>query len=425
MTAPIPLAPRLTAARRVALASLVAAAIAAPAAACQLLAGIEPVDQVPASTTGSTADSGSTDAAHDAPAQADAAPDAPAFDPCGASTAFPESPPASAFPGNIDITTVMRRAFLGSSAVPDAVAPLVCRASSFDLDGVYTCKGPKDVGSPAGSPCAAYKPSTQNTCDLAEGRDNATTALLVASVEQVGHEPSWLDGRIEKGELGMMFQIASYNGEPDDDHVTVTVLLLFGPERDADGGVDGGEDAAPPSWQPSDRWAVNGASCKDPATCKVPTFTGTGYVRDQWLYASLDDLGLPIMVEYVRLVVPAKGARLTAHLAPPGDAGGWAMDHARLAGRVQTTAMAEQFGSIEVNGKPLCEQPLALPMIRDAVCRYADLPLDALDAPDAATICSALSFSLGFFTVPGRRGRVIDPGPPSTACAGAAIATCY
>ena len=102
------------------------------------------------------------------------------------------------------------------------------------------------------------------------------------------------------------------------------------------------------------------------------------------------------------------------------------LDHGRLAGRVRTSDVVSEVGGTLVKGVPICQMP-AFSGLRDIACSYADMPSDR---GDDKSPCSALSFGLGFRTVPAARGDLAPPSPdagPSAAevCADSGVSSCF
>jgi hypothetical protein len=390
----------------------VLAAAMTPVAACQLLAGLAPVDTVEPGGDGGRVPVDAA-AAHDA-GDADAA-----VDPCGPSAKFPERPPPSPVPGATPVVVAVRHAFFGAGALPDGLGASLCQSAAFNLDGLDTCHSAEDHGryGPEGSSCARVEQGG-DTCDQVEGRDNATTLLLSSYALLLGDERSWLDDHLEKGEVGVMVELASYNGQPDDDAVEVHVLALTGVEGATP------EDKSP-TWKPDERWLVDSASCTvfDKFTCLTPRYTGHGHVRGGVVVATLDNARIPIVALASVLAIPTRSVRLTGSLVPTAD-GRFRIDFGRLAGVVDLGELVAQLGGVEVNGVPACRSSFFAQGCATAKA-YADMPAVGQAAGDGGpAACGALSFSMSFSAVPAARGKPVTLPPVEDVCADSGAPAC-
>ncbi len=152
-----------------------------------------------------------------------------ADDPCSAR--WPSEPPASSTPDDsVVISLAVRTIDLGEQNV--AFAP------GFDLDRACTCCS----GCPEAQTCS---PPGETLCDAERGRDNAV-AHFVARLEQQLASPvttTSLQTEIDAGNWTVLIRITGYNGQPDDDDVTVAMYATS-------------PLTAAPSWNGGDTWTV-------------------------------------------------------------------------------------------------------------------------------------------------------------------------
>ena len=393
--------------RATAVAALLIAAVG-PAAACQLLAGLERVDIV--ATDGDAAAPGGDGSLADATADggagggsaADAAP--PPYDPCGPSTAWPAAPPPGAFQGDGWVRTAVQHAYFGAAPLPAAEVGVLCPSPGYNLDDLDTCNAAVDLGDggPEGIACAARGQNGQN-CDGQLGRDVAITALLSDNASALGSEAAWLENGLKAGVAGLMIEISGYNGQPDDPEVIIDALILSGPE-DTDGG--------PPTWLPLEPWVIDATSCVGTTTCQVPIYTAKGYVRGGHVFARFVDVLIPFAVKGQQILVHGRDVRMTGLLVQHDGAGRFGIELGRVAGRIDLVDLLTGVGSLPVgDAGPLCKNPVFFDILRTAACDYADLPSGA---PDAGAPCTSLSYGISFSAVPAVRGSlVVVPAVPS------------
>ena len=139
-------------------------------------------------------------------------------------------------------------------------------AVGFDLDGVCTCDAhdgtPRDGGLSCKLPAAPLVPGA---CDKPGGVDNAFGAVYAQFIGYPQGEkfPALLNQSFDCGKQTLLLLVGGYNGEADDEHVTVAPIFSRGIREESDGSTpypDAGCNSAfapfPAKWDGNDRWSV-------------------------------------------------------------------------------------------------------------------------------------------------------------------------
>jgi hypothetical protein len=313
---------------------------------------------------------------------------------CG-SLRWPD-PPADTGPDgqSLDIVVAVRAIDFGEGDV--SMGPLI----GYDLDSRCTCLGD-------GPSCK--QPMIMNDtvhCDGPGGRDNVVANLFHAagmfdpSFGSAGYSQDANDGA-----WSVLVRIQGYNGEPDDDQVSLSLFTSGGLDKDPCF-VDG----TMPAWDGNDAWPVDASSLEDPGaggggagggggcgsppppgfSVDAPLYVDTAaYVSGSVVVASLPASGILLNDEgaFIKLT----GGFVTGRLAQEG--GRWQLHEGILTGRWRMTDFFQALGFMSAGGSPLCTDNPIYALFKQAVCDARDL---TADVSGPTTPCDAISFAMGF-----------------------------
>lgn len=305
---------------------------------------------------------------------------------------------------------------------PKKVVPL-------DLDGVCTCDPRPGTAREGGPACASPEPN----CDADGGGDNSLGLVANESAPIVGVE-TVVNRVIAAGHRTLLLQIEKYNGLANDKEVVVGTLLAEGIR--SQGCPSSVLEAAKPLWSTggcgNDPWTVSPASVLFvTGSGLLPLARGIGYVRDFQLIVRIKDTALfPFNDESTfRVAMPIVQARLVPldeNLAPRDPARPPAterekrlfrIDEGVIAGRVLTTDVLGILGAYQPSTGPrLCAQDAKFGLVRERICRGADIPAQGTAPFDPSKACDALSGALGFAAIPAVTAPVADAAVPNTGC---------
>ncbi|MDB5216424.1 MAG: hypothetical protein JWO86_4351 [Myxococcaceae bacterium] len=376
-------------------AAVVSVVVTSCLAACQLLAGVDDEEGV-ARPDGATPEAGP-----------DVAPEA--GDPCA--KVRPPPPPSLGSvsdAGSLGPQLFAFRTFL----VRPSGAPL-----GYDIDA--RCTGhPTSTTSEA--PCIGA--ANGDTDDDDGGVDNSLGRVVEKSVpsdkDLAGNS---LTSSVAKGNFTLLLEVFNYNGEPNDDAVSVAVITA--PRltaNDCDGGLS---EAGAPTWDGCETWATSGVELLN----ELPTTNLlSGYVADDVLVVTPRQKEQEIAFALGRTSLRLGEALATARIDRGGGSGPIRLKDGLLVGRVAADTLLAFFYRLEIGGTTaLCEQGATGVSIektlRGTLCALRDVPLRAADDGKGSK-CDALSFVLGFEAEPARMG---DAGPAAElACPGDLDASC-
>lgn len=151
-------------------------------------------------------------------------------------------PPPSVVPSVNDIPPFAMALATGGYTSPDA--GVLCPVPGFDFDGKRTClddggRSSHNLAVCDGGADASCQSSCENRraldtetastlCDLANGVDNAFQGITIAlrsSISKVQVDRIVdLTALFQSGAATLVFNVSGYSGEPDDDHVAVSVF---------------------------------------------------------------------------------------------------------------------------------------------------------------------------------------------------------
>lgn len=315
------------------------------------------------------------------------------------SQAFPEIP-SEASPGGTGSFVVALRSI---TVTPEQHGgPL-----GIDLDGACTCAGDDST--------CVLDPSNDG-CDAAGGRDN-NAHILFSILAEAADEPNLsqaFSAGAEQGRWSTLIRVDGYNGQPNDDQVTVSWYVAANFDRLV--------AAAAPAWQGNDEWPILDTSVEtdmlgDP-DLESPVFSNEfGYVVNGSLVARLpvtemvlEASGDADLASMVTLRVGATG--LIARIED-GEFG-TALRDGVFAGRLGETEMFAAVASFRgQDGAPLCTTNTAFNAVTESACKGFDIHA-SVEGPTVP--CNALSFAVGFEAAPAKLGALVPPAAMTPGC---------
>jgi hypothetical protein len=271
----------------------------------------------------------------------------------------------------------------------------------FDLDNVCTCVGD------AGSSCVT--PSGGRACDQPGGRDVYGNILLNGlGTEFDALAPQTLNGDVSAGDFGVLLEVDNYNGESNDQGVTVKAFASPGTTQQ------------PPRHDGTDVWyvapdsVVGGSTMPPYAAPKYQTFDA--YVVDYVLVAHLSG-GFGLVAR-----PNAGGANnpvtlnlsdlwLSGTLVPPGDGGGWTITKGNVGARWPISRVLDDIHALSgSNGESLCGTDPYYVIAKSMICGALDIASNP-SADNTGVPCDALGLGIGFTGEPAIIGDVLPLNP--------------
>lgn len=305
--------------------------------------------------------------------------------------------PSSGTGGSTEVVVALHTISLGVDA--GKISP----DFGYDLDGVCTCA--PDKGS-----CTNNKADAGN-CDGDEGRDDGVGALIATL--GIGDPGSFADDAIDGGVRGLLVRIQGYNEQPNDD--SISLELYRSP----------GTDGLPDFGNPDQEWKVDQgdiqASGGDAYAAKT---TGTGFVKDSQLVGQLDTSNIPFNSD---VDIQLHDVSFIGNLVKDPTTGRWRIDNALGVGRwFENDAIATlahvQDPTPGNSHQRICQNPLILGIVTNAVCGAVDLTQDPKQ-DNKNQRCGALSTVVSLSTVPAKLGPIVTPTSQDP-CTGSTIPTC-
>lgn len=358
--------------------------------ACQVVAGIEPVEKIER-VDGS-----------DVP---DSAPDV--VDPC-----IHASPPPE--PVEDDDPDAELPPFYLAFRTIDVVAKDEGGYLGFDLDGVCTCDDRPGTASGGASSCT---PKLKD-CDGDGGVDNGAAPLFERFAPSGLSPGDSATKGITSGKRGLLLYVKGYNGKPNDRGISVGVMLSHGIVDGSGCGTSTGGERSPPGWCGKDLWTYSLEHVK-PAS-KEPLVLVTGYVNQGTLVFRSD---LPITAFFGTATVSI-GGPIAAGVLEKNAAGNWTL-RGRLGGRIPVTELLAAAGTFKGPGDSesdarLCTSPL-FTTLKKMLCEAVDIRrTSARDFEDGA--CDALSTTLTFTAEQSMVGEEKTELAENTACSPGKVA---
>jgi hypothetical protein len=315
--------------------------------------------------------------------------------PCEPAT-YPAAPSVVDAGGDIEIVAAVHQIFLVSGKDGGGLG--------LDLDKQCTCHG----GEPT---CVSTKKNIELEayCDDEQGRDNAMRAMIELLGQTVGEADlgAYYSDLADQGRWSMLWRIRGYNGEPDDDRVSVAAITALG----------FGAPTEPPKWDGTDVWRVSATSFEDDGKGK-PDLERPRYVDEQafvvsgMVVASLPATEVVMGGSLSQLAIRATGGGMMARLEQ-GD-GGWAMRDGVITGRLGLDEVFAAIGSFRSDtGMPICTSNPFYATGKTLFCNAPDI-LKGLGSPTQP--CDAVSLGIGFEADPALVGAAEPPPVPGTSC---------
>ncbi len=272
----------------------------------------------------------------------------------------------------------------------------------YDLDKVYTCcdAGPESCK-------AATTGSTH--CDDPMGRDNSGAHLIgtLAAVDPSQFNTGTISERIANGTYSILLQVLHYNGQANDDQVTVALYGSLGVESDAGA-----------RWDGTDSWSIDDAFVVEAdATPLLPNhIDGNAYVTDGTLVSHVN---FPISLgnsSTTTFTISLTAGVITGQIVPaPG--GSFALAGGTIAGRWNVAQLLQSLQTVVVGTTPLCPGmgSNVYSFVKGEICQYADIMTDPMADLKGST-CDALSLGVGFTADPALLGGVQPSAIRSSLC---------
>lgn len=343
----------------------------------------------------------------------------------------PTRPSGSASGGSMTVTAAVRSVDLGEASTKEDPVGL-------DLDRTCTCITENDS-------CVSEF-SKGSHCDDANGVDNAGAklfkSLLALGAEGMGS--AFYTQMVEQGEWGLLLSISDYNGEANDELVTVSLYPSPGMNPIAGSGGAGGAGgsagaggaggsggigsggaggfgsgalfAEPPGWNGQDAWPVDSTSLADGASIAQPLYLDmNAYVANNVLVAEFPELKFRFGGPTSNLNINVRSTTVMGLLETVPDGLGVRVTKGVMAGYWRMEDVFGGFGSLMADGKGLCNDGgILYNQTKDVLCDFIDI---ALNPPaEGEVLCNGLSFGMGFETFPAKLGAVVPPEPQPNLC---------
>lgn len=372
--------------------------------------------------TGPQTSTGGADAGSDADADADP----------GCQHALWPDPPDAADPGSDTEEFVVASRMLSFDEDEIESGQLL----GYDLDNRCTCQG-------EGPSCNPPAWVEFDQCDGPEGRDNAWALIFdTAGVFDETLTSAAFSEEMEQGQFSLLIRVSQYNGQANDDSVTLALYPSTGFDKDPCNGVD-----PIPAWDGTDRWPVlhtallgsggsggsgvgaagaGGGSAGGAGGCgggagippgydlDQPRFVDEqAYVTDHYVVANLPDVAIVLSGDESATSFTLTAGFLTGRLEQQGSPSRWVIRDGLLVGRWALTEVFRTLSSLASGGEQICTDHILYPLVKNAVCKFPDIA-SSLGGP--TTPCDAISFGMAFEADPAELGIVYIPAGVPTVC---------
>jgi hypothetical protein len=300
-------------------------------------------------------------------------------------SARPPGPPsAKDAGGDLEIIVAMKTVDFHESSGGNTIG--------YDLDNTCTCQG-------EGSSCIPPK-GVPDPCDGPGGRDNAGAALIQSSA-MLGLTSGTFNQDIADGEFSLVLRIRGYNGQPDDDQVSVAWLVPL-------------PFLAPPAFDGTDPWGISGSCLNHDGTgqpnLEDPLIVDhVAYVTGGTLVASLKG-GAPLNLA-ANFSVIVQTAFLTGKLVKQEAL--WGIEDGVVCGIWRTTDLLKSVRNTQVLGQPLCTNNPAYKNVKDTICRNRDINATSTNPSDP---CDSVTLAFTFIAPPAKIKLAWDPPAPTNPC---------
>ena len=337
--------------------------------ACQVVAGIEPVekrDPSAAQEGGSSGGEGGSSGSSD---------------PCG-HVQPPELPEKDDAPEDEEPPFFLALRTIKLIPEPTDVY------QGYDLDNVCPCDRRKGTAFEGASSC---KGVTADDCDRDGGIDNSAVGLF-QTFAPTGFSPDKAANQgIVDGRRGLLIRVAKYNGKANDRDVIVGAMISHGilDGRGCETTVNPSLDRAPPGWCGGDLWTYPQAFVKPGVT--EPISSGSGWVKDgELVYKSQSSVRMFLAGAVISFNLPITAGRLSK------VEGRWHFE-GMLTGRIPVSDLLRAVGSVETDNQKLCQTAYFSLGVKPELCKRADImETDRFDNEDPPQGCNAVSASVLF-----------------------------
>lgn len=347
----------------------------------------------------------------------------PGYEKCGGiRTTVPERPDASSVMNKTTMNTCVAAVFnvdFGDQMPSVTANPTRYRDIGLDIDNKCT---PEDEKSIAECRLLPLPDGTiPGATDGKGGIDNSFGSVIQAfrglNMKLTSQNYSM---EINAGAITTLFQVSGYNGEANDDQVTVDLFVsgAFGASTAVpDGGMaDAATTVATPSWNGNDVWPVSADSLKDGVTLSQPKYSDAqAYVSSGKLVASFPTAAMRFRIEQTQygladLSLDMVAATLVCDIASTNEGCGFSLSACTFAGRLEADSLVKQLSQLpDPQGGPLCMDTTLYAQFKDSIC----LSIDVFYGKATSNIpCNALSFGATLDTSPAALGKVVTVPPP-------------
>src|ERR1041385_5279840 len=315
---------------------------------------------------------------------------------CGAPgpTTYP-SPPATSGSSNKEIEIVGAQYTIDLGDAP--------KTASGDDPKHYL-----DIGFDLDKQCTTATNLTAGTCKLppyglgiVDGKGGVDNSLgkLIQTVRDLitdftSHHYS---EELQAGKSNVMLHMTGWNGEPNDDQVTLSTLVAAPFDSFT-------KDGKVPKWDGTDAWPI--ASDTVNGTVDKAKFTDTSaYVSNNQVVGTLDNADLGLVVQLTSIKPVILNLRLTSAFVvcnivkQDADAGKWGygFEKCTLGGRWSANDLVKQLGQYPDplnKNAPLCRGTTEYETFKKQICSQTDVTADPTLGPTKP--CDALSMGVTY-----------------------------
>jgi len=303
---------------------------------------------------------------------------------------------------DIEIVGAQYEIDLGDSPKADP-PPSRYRTIGFDLDSTCTTAENPKLGT-----CRPPSYAT-GVVDGPGGIDNALGLLIQGVREQIGDFNSENYTKdIQAGKTNVLLRLQKWNGEPNDDEVTVSTMVA--------GAFDSFAPGTVPEWKGNDAFPIASDSLN--GSIESPKFADThAYVSDNKVVATLAEANLRLevglsAVQRVKLDLKLSAAFVVCDIIPTTEGNwGYTFERCTLGGRWLANDLVAQIGQFPNpldNNRPLCRGNQTYETFKVGICSQVDI-LRTLGSPSLP--CDALSIGVTFTMRPALLGNVYQLQP--------------
>ncbi len=303
-------------------------------------------------------------------------------------------PPAAPDPGadTEDFVMAVRSADFGESDLEQGAK------IGYDLDNKCTCQGEEQS-------CTQPAYAKGDNCDGPQGIDNTAAHIFAAAAlfnKEITSE--FHSQRANDGFWSLLVRVQQYNGQPNDDQVSVSIYPSPGFMLDPCNPPD-----SKPEWLGDDVWPIaavavekigggggqggqGGCSSQgaDGYDINAPKYVDSNaYVSDNMLVANLPAAGLLLSSASNAVRLTFTAGFFTGTLKK--QANGWHLDDGILAGRWKLAELFKTLSTLVAGGKPLCTDHQIYSLVKTAVCSYPDI---SSELGGQTKPCDAVSFGM-------------------------------